>query len=244
MSPSEAKRWAPDKQSPQRISEKFWLWFLHFDKKMKKKYFTNSYGEFNPEKLKDLTGWPELCNNQYQSNQGGFMNEQQNKTERLWDYIDGMGTEEEKSAVEKLIASNMDWQNSYHELLEVHQIVQNSELDAPSLRFTKNVMEEIAKYQVAPATKNYINKKIIWGIGGFFIVMVLGFLIYGFSQITWSGTNSAFTFSQIDLGKLDWSKFFNNAYTNIFVMVNTVLGLILLDMYLQRKKDQRNQKQA
>ncbi len=211
---------------------------------MKKQYFATSYGEFNPKKKDDLTSWSEIYNSEYQSNQGGFMNEQQNRTERLWDYIDGVVTGEEKSAIEKLIASNLDWQRSYHELLEVHQLMQNSELDAPSLRFTKNVMEEIAKYQVAPATKNYINKKIIWGIGGFFIVMILGFLIYGFSQINWSGKNSYDVFSQVKLDKLDWSKFFNNAYTNIFVMVNTVLGLMLLDMYLQRKKEQKNQKEA
>ena len=212
---------------------------------MKKQYFATDGGEFDPKKLKgNLTSGSELYINQDQLNQGGFMNEQQNITERLWDYIDGMATGDEKSAIEKLISSNLDWQRTYQELLEVHQMMQNSELDAPSLRFTKNVMEEIAKYQVAPATKNYINKRIILGIGGFFIVMVLGFLIYGFSQVNWSGKNSYDVFAQIKLDKLDWSKFFNNAYTNIFVMVNTVLGLILLDMYLQRKKEQKNQKEA
>ena len=96
---------------------------------------------------------------------------------QLWEYIDGFSNEAEKSAIEKLIAENAEWKAKYHELLEVHQSLNLVELEAPSLRFTKNVMEEIAKYQIAPATKTYINSKIIWGIGVFFITMIVGFLI-------------------------------------------------------------------
>ena len=51
--------------------------------------------------------------------------------------------------------------------MNVHQLMTGSELEAPSMRFTVNVMDEIAHYQIAPATKSYINKNIIRGIGGF-----------------------------------------------------------------------------
>ena len=95
-------------------------------------------------------------------------------------------------------------------------------------------MEEIAKYHIAPATKTYINKRIIWGIATFFIVLIVGFLIYGFGQIDWSSKSD--TNLPVDINKVDFGKFFNNTYVNIFMMINVVLGLMLLDRYLASKK--------
>jgi len=154
--------------------------------------------------------------------------------ERLWEYIDGLSSEKEISSIEKLLETNRQWKEKYNELLEVHQLMQSSMLEEPSLRFTKNVMEEIAKYQIAPATKTYINNKIIWGIGIFFIAMVLGFLVYGFGQIDWSANSE--TKLPVDISKVDFSKFFNNTYVNVFMMINVVLGLMLLDRFLETKK--------
>lgn len=150
--------------------------------------------------------------------------------DRLWEYIDGASSGEEKSAIETLLATNQEWKEKYRELLEIQQLVLSSSLEEPSLRFTKNVMEEIAKFQIAPATRSYINNKIIWGLGIFFITLVIGFLVYGFGQVDWNakGDNSL----PIDISKVDFSKFFNNTYVNIFMMINVVLGLVLLDRYL------------
>lgn len=153
--------------------------------------------------------------------------------DRLWDYIDGISSPGEKIAIEKLLESNAEWRAKYHELLEVHQLMQSSELEEPSMRFTKNVMDEIARSQISPATKNYINKNIIRGIAACFIVLIIGFLIYGFGQITWeTGENSYFP----DISKMDFSKFFNNTYMNIFLMINVILGLFLLDRYFADKR--------
>ncbi len=153
---------------------------------------------------------------------------------RLWEFIDGQSSIEEGSAIEKLIETNKEWKEKYHELLELHQLVQSSALEEPSLRFTKNVMEEIAKYQIAPAAKAYINNKIIWGIGIFFITLIIGFLIYGFGQVDWNADSD--NKLPIDISKVDYSKFFNNTYVNVFMMINVVLGLMLLDRYLAAKK--------
>ena len=165
------------------------------------------------------------------------MNTQQNIEDRLWDYIDGTCDDQEKSFIEQLLETNQEWKASYKELLNVHLLMQGSlELDEPSLRFRQNVMEEIAKYHIAPATKTYINKNIIRGIGAFFLVMITGFLIYGFMQVNWS--ESSQNSLPFDLSKLEWNKVFNNTYTNVFMMINVVLGLMLLDMYLGKKKRQ------
>ena len=164
-----------------------------------------------------------------------------NMEDRLWDYIDGNGNAEEKTFVAQLIATQETWRKKYHELLDVHQLMSTSlELDEPSMRFSQNVMEEIARHQIAPATKTYINKKIIYGIGIFFIVMIVGMLTYGLGQMNWSdaaGSGSASDLlAKYNVNKIDFSKFFNNTYTTIFMMINVVMGLMLLDMWLGKKR--------
>lgn len=162
------------------------------------------------------------------------MNNSTNMEERLWNFIDGSASEGEKTVIEKLLEADSQWKAKYLELLQVDSILKSSELDAPSMRFTKNVMEEIAKLHIAPATKTYINKKIIWSIGFFFIAMFIGFLVYGFGQMAFNAGEET-TISK-NLGKLDFSKFFNNTWINIFMMVNVVLGLFLFDNFLNNKR--------
>jgi len=165
--------------------------------------------------------------------------------ERLWDYIDGLGSPAERSDIETLIAENIEWQHRYKELLNVHQLMDATELEAPSMRFTKNVMDEIARLHVAPATKTYINKNIIRSIGAFFLTMIAGFLVFCLGQFKWSGSGSSSTFlPRYDLNldtkmkEFNWSKLFNSGYTNVFMLVLVILGFVMLDMYLQRKKQQ------
>jgi len=164
-----------------------------------------------------------------------FVNpEDMNIEERLWNYIDGTATGDEKSVIEKLVQENAEWKAKYHELLEVHTLIQSSDLEEPSMRFSKNVMEEIAKLHIAPATKTYINNKIISGLGIFFIAMIVGFLVYGFGQVDWSAPGDS-TITD-NLNKINLNKFFNNTYMNVLMMINIVLGLFLLDRYLANKR--------
>jgi hypothetical protein len=164
------------------------------------------------------------------------MKSQQTMEERLWEYIDGRGPATDRNVVEELIASSQEWRNKYQELLEVHKLLQASEIEAPSLRFTKNVMEEISRLQIAPATRSYINRRIVWGIGLFFITMVIGFLVYGFGQMNWTTTGEDLVTENIQ--KINLGNFFNNTWVNVFMMINVVLGLILLDNFLSNKKKQ------
>ena len=157
---------------------------------------------------------------------------------RIWEFIDGHCNEVEKAFVMQQLAENPVWRSKYNELLGVHELLQKQELDMPSLRFTKNVMEEIAQYHVAPATKNYINKNVIRGITAFFLTMIAGLFIYFLGQIHWtsSSSNSILPVS-LDATKMNWSKLLNNSYINIFLGISAILGLILVDKYLQAKKN-------
>ena len=172
------------------------------------------------------------------------MKQQENIEQQLWSYIDGFSSNGERASIEKLIATNLEWKNKYQELLEMHQLMNTTELEQPSLRFTKNVMEKIAQYHIAPATKNYINKKIIWGIAGFFLTLFFVFLIYGFAQVDWtSSADSKYTIDLSRLSQVDYSKIFNNNFVNGFMMVNVLLGLMLLDRVLANKR-KKFQKQS
>lgn len=156
--------------------------------------------------------------------------------ERLWDYIDGISSAEEKTVIEQLLESNAEWRAKYSELLEVQQLLQSSELEAPSMRFTKNVMEEITKLHIAPATKTYINKNIIRGLAAFFITLIVGFLVYGFGQVDWTVKSDSKL--PVDFAKVDYSKIFSNDWVNAFMMINVILGLFLLDRFLANKRKQ------
>jgi hypothetical protein len=170
------------------------------------------------------------------------MSMQINMEERLWEYIDGVCSEDDRLFIDELIATNQEWRNKYQELLELQTLLSNQlELDEPSMRFTQNIMESISKHHIAPAAKSYINKRIIWGIAGFFFCSIIGLLIAGFAQMTWpesTPTAPLLDYSKFNFSKIDMSGFFNNTYTTVFMMINAILGLVLLDMYLNRKKQQ------
>ena len=166
--------------------------------------------------------------------------------DRLWDYIDGISSPDERSAIGDLLAANRDWQHKYRELLDMHRLLGTSDLEAPSLRFTRNVMEEIAHFHVAPATRNYINKNVIRGIAAFFLTLIFGFLTFLLTQFKWSSPgDSGPTIRMPDIHanlEPELDKFgnsfmaFNATYVTVFMLISVIMGFVLLDFYLQRKR--------
>lgn len=175
------------------------------------------------------------------------MNNEHNIEARLWEYIDGICSAEDRLFIDELIATNKEWKAKYQELLELQNLLTNQlELDAPSMRFTQNIMEAITKHHIAPAAKAYINKRVVWGIAGFFICTIVGLLIAGLAQMNWSLASGSGSLP-IDFGKLNnvnFSGVFNSTYISMFMMVNVILGLVLLDMYLGRRKEAFRHKDA
>ncbi len=155
--------------------------------------------------------------------------------QRLWNYIDNTCNAEERKLVEVLLQNDEEWKKKYNELLKINQLTYESiELEEPSMRFTKNVMEEIAQLHIAPASKTYFNKRIINGVAAFFMIIIVGLLIYSFTQINWSAKgNNTLAF---DLSKIDIGKYFNKQFLNIFLMLIVVLILVLLDKYFEIKR--------
>src|SRR5450755_592852 len=99
---------------------------------------------------------------------------EQEMEKMIWEYMDGICSPAVREMVSRHLSEDPEWKMKYNELKSIHHLLQNEELEMPSLRFTKNVMEEIAKYQVAPATRNYVNKNVVRGITAFFLFMIGG----------------------------------------------------------------------
>lgn len=167
---------------------------------------------------------------------GGAFSPDEEMEARLWAYIDGLAEENERTLIGRLIAEQAEWKAKYEELFSLNQSLQSMELDEPSMRFTKDVMEGIARTQIVPAARNYINSRVIWGIALFFISSCVGFLVYGLSQVSWTSAPGSKSSIENGLDKMDFSKVFGSSSMNILMMVNVVLALFLVDRYLSGKK--------
>jgi hypothetical protein len=77
---------------------------------------------------------------------------------------------------------------------------------------------------------------VIRGIGLFFITTIVGLVGYIFGQIDWAQPESD-VLNNVQQKTLNWGNVFNSTYVNVFIMVNIVLGLMLLDMYLRRRRE-------
>jgi anti-sigma factor RsiW len=75
--------------------------------------------------------------------------------QHIWDYIDGTSTPAMKEMVESLLHTDPEWNRVYLELKDFNSLVSTTDfIETPSMRFSKNVMEEVAKYKVAPPTSH------------------------------------------------------------------------------------------
>ncbi len=156
--------------------------------------------------------------------------------EKVWSHIDGDLTEKEKAEIAALVKTEPVWKETYQKLLSVHQMLNSSELEEPSMRFSRNVMEDIAKLQIAPATRTYINKNVIYGLGIFFGVMIVGLLIFITVLINAAPATPSSAAFDANIDRLDWGKLLDNTWIKVLMMANTVLVLMLADRYFSRKK--------
>ncbi len=158
---------------------------------------------------------------------------------RIQDYIDGLCNDTEAAEVERNIAENPEWEAAFAALSEVHGLLQSGfEPLEPSMRFSKNVMEQIAGLKIAPPTRKYLNPVIVWLIGGVLAIMLLGIVGYSLSLADWSpGTaNVPVKMPELKMPAVDWGGYVNQNTTLLFLLLNTVLGLALFDKWLRRKK--------
>lgn len=154
-----------------------------------------------------------------------------NQEEQLWSYIDGFCNDAEKAEIEAKLETNENFKQLYHQLLEVNEQLQmHLEIDEPSMSFTRNVMDKVQQ-EIAPVKlKTKVDSRIIYAIGGFFSVTLLGILVYAIATAT---PDFKVTMPSINLeSKLDG--LMNTTTLSIFLFLNAVLLLIYLDFFLRK----------
>src|ERR1700761_3009434 len=106
--------------------------------------------------------------------------------EKLWNYIDGSCTPEEQEAICRLIEQDEVYRRKYDELLALNQEFAAMELEEPPMAFTYNVMEAIRNEAALNPLKARVDKRIIRGIGLFFVLTLSVMLIIALGSIHWS----------------------------------------------------------
>ncbi|MGM9476620.1 anti-sigma factor family protein [Pedobacter sp. GSP4] len=151
--------------------------------------------------------------------------------EQLWDYIDGTLNETEQKAIEEKIGSDPKVKAQYDELLKLNLAFGELDLDDPSMSFSRNVMEHVMAAPAPVAMKTKVDKKIIYSIGGFFVLSLLSLLTYVFYK-------ADLTVPKFDLNvnfdfKLD--KYITPTVLYSFLFIDLVIGLVFLDQFLRKK---------
>lgn len=147
--------------------------------------------------------------------------------EQLWSYIDNSCSEAERIRMDENIATSPMWQNTYHKLLSIHQQLQAITPEQPSMRFTKNTMEQLADLRIAPKINYTVNSNIIKGALAASAMLLAAFFAYIIIAADW--TTPAATNDFLD--KINVSTVM---YSTLFTIV--ILLLILIDTSLRSAK--------
>ena len=158
-----------------------------------------------------------------------------NTEDRLWDYIDGTCSEEDRIAIEQLLKTDATGKRKYDDLFSLNQHLQSMELDEPSMGFKNRVMEQVLASPHPSVLKTRVDQRIIYGIAAFFIITIGGVLGYTFSKMNW-GSPSGYNLPTVKMPEVNWSLFTNPTYTLFFLSVNMVLGLYLVDKYIHARR--------
>src|SRR5471030_1935353 len=159
--------------------------------------------------------------------------------EKLWAYIDGTCTAAERNEISRLIESDSAYRDQYSELLLLNSEFEKMELDEPPMAFTYNVMEQIRTQEALVPLKAGINKNVIRGIGGFFVLSISVLLIIALSKVNWG--NAAFGIAAFDVKLPDQmsssniKNIFTGTWMNAFLLFDVILGLFLLDTFLRKR---------
>lgn len=155
--------------------------------------------------------------------------------EQLWNYIDGFCSAPEKAEIEAKLGTDPEFKQLYAQLLELNKrLMKDVEIDEPSMSFVRNVMAQV-ETEIAPVSlKTKVDQRIIYVIGGFFSLILLGTIVYGFAT-------ADFTLKMPNIAAdLYLEKIFSPSVLTAFLFINVVLLLIYLDGFLRkglRKKE-------
>ena len=154
-----------------------------------------------------------------------------NMEEKLWDYIDGTCSQDERVAISALIEKDAVWRTAFNDMLTINDDISALTLDEPSMAFSYNVMEGIRAHEASKPLKTAVSKYIIGGIAGFFILSILLIMVVIFYN-TGQNTDSSIAGNLPDLSVLTGA-----GLINVFFYLDVMLLLFLADAFFRRKRN-------
>jgi hypothetical protein len=163
-----------------------------------------------------------------------------NIEEELWNYLDGLGSEQEREHISHLIATDKTYQQKYEELVAFNNELEGIELDAPPMAFTYNVMEAIRAEAASKPLKAAIDNRIIKGIAAFFAVSILLLLGVALADTNWNAVIGSNVHIPVNLHLPSLKGILSNNALKGFVFFDIVLALYLFDGYLRKRSTSQN----
>ncbi|SDM06447.1 hypothetical protein SAMN05421813_105136 [Daejeonella rubra] len=161
-----------------------------------------------------------------------------NLEQRIWDYLDGTGTDQEREFTKQLIGSDSEFRALYEELRSIHLSVSSLDLDEPSMSFSRNVMDKIQLEPVPGSVKSLIDKRVIYGITAFFLITITALLGVLFYQTDWT-QQSGLDMPEYKLPEFDTSNYVNSTTINIFFFTDIIIVLYLFDGFLSKRPNSK-----
>jgi uncharacterized membrane protein len=152
-----------------------------------------------------------------------------NMEEKLWEYIDGTCSNEERLTIAALIEKDAAWRATYNNILTINDDVSALTLDEPSMAFSYKVMEGIRVQEAVNPLKTTANSYVIGAIAGFFILAIIVILM--FLLINGGGN--------VNVNSPVFSVLTNSSAIKVFFYADIILLLFLIDTFLRRKRDTR-----
>lgn len=153
--------------------------------------------------------------------------------QRIWAYIDGLDTAAERQETEMLVAAGGVWQETYDRLLAIRAMLSDKELlEQPSMRFTQNIMEDLAGVQPAHKMQPLAKSWIVKLLGAFFVLTTI---LWSVLLFTVKGSGS----TKIP----DWATISNKQNHELLfygAAINIVVLLVLADRYRSFRKQVHN----
>lgn len=159
--------------------------------------------------------------------------------QKIWDYLDGTCSEQERKLTAHLIENDPEYRSVYEECQSVHLNISATELDEPSMSFTRNVMEKLQMEPVPGLVRSLIDKRIIYGIAAFFLITITGLLGLLFYQIDWSQYVTS-GMPNYQIPEIDISKYLNTNLIYVFFFADIIAGLYLFDGFLRKRTRSKN----
>jgi len=158
--------------------------------------------------------------------------------EMLWDYADGFLLEAEKRQVEAYIQQYPEYRVKLESILAEKRAFAAMPLEKPKAGFADGVMAAWAAEQAGAVAAKPAKPRdwILWALGGFMGVLLLGALVLGIGLAPAMPTVTIPDQYVSQLPVVDWAAILGSAVLRYgLILMLTVLMLQILDKYLQQR---------